>query len=467
MAKIDDYERAIADMTDSHWGGFSTRYTPPMSNTENWICVHATKYKPKRNRNSQMYIETTGAATGYKYARATVHFTLNQIVSSHMGGNWDDAPFVILTPYEDTVKINGNPQEVASEDTYFVPNPDTGLILPKNARIVRPNNDTLFSIGENVSTYKTDNFTDDEIKIILSHVKSPDRELYDKYDKCDLPEFELKTLLQDEYVKKAYDAAGDKHLFLHGLLEETRMMILTMFLREFVVRKTMKAMGYEYVHSHEDNISATVAKTARTQGIRGNSGNKGHSGSMEKEFEDIGVSGLGFVTVCKTGDIGDIYEFIMHSSHTKAFAAVILDGTPLSVYRFHEEYMAQKIRFIRWDVDNYREMAQKYPGDPNFGNEESWQKDLAYADKLEKEGIQGYNPYLDIVLRRNSNRLAQECAKALEELKQNPKYPLLCQMLQDLIEKGKKWHKTKGGWQPEPNYENAIFNLMHPFGNNM
>ena len=138
-----------------------------VSNMSNWLCVHATNYMPQQDAQGNYFIKTTAMATNNEIARATVHVTLNQIVLSHMGGNWDFAPFIILAPYNDVVEMNGNPSMVASEDTYFIPNPDTGLVLPKNTRIIKPDNGALFTIGEHVSTYKTDNYTDQEIQTIL------------------------------------------------------------------------------------------------------------------------------------------------------------------------------------------------------------------------------------------------------------------------------------------------------------
>ena len=213
---LDTYKDAIKRTLDSPSGGFDDAMLAYVSDMKNWLCVHATNYMPRRDKDGQLSVQTTGMATEYKYPRATVHFTINQIVSSNMGGNWDATPIVVLAPYNDIVKKNTNPQMVASEDTFFIPNPDTGLILPENTHIIRPNNDTLFQIGDKISTYKTDNFTDEETEMILSFVDPYEREIYGK-------------------------------------------VVLTKFLREIVVRMAMEKMGYRYVRSHEDEISGVIA----------------------------------------------------------------------------------------------------------------------------------------------------------------------------------------------------------------
>ena len=431
----------IKNMTDEN--GRFLRHETDMSDMKNWLCVHVTKYKPKRNKNGELYINATGPATSYKYPRATVHFTLNQIVSSHLGGNWDNTPFVILAPYNDVVEKNGNPQVVATEDTYFIPNPDTGLILPKSAHIIKPNNDTLFNIGENVSTYKTD-----KLKTILPFVDSWDRENYEKYDKCDLTEAEIDCLFCfDNRIKKIYEKIKDKHAFLHGILSESRNVILTRFLREIVTREAMKNMGYNYVEARKDDISALVANVARSKGIKGDSGNNGHSNSLESYFENIGCSYQGFVEILQKQNIGDVYSGFV-DGYWREYGEIFLHNEKLDLYQKYEEYFACWINRIRCYADNDLRDAKENNNDVRYAEvAKKVSETLAYADRLEQGGIKAYNPHLDTVLHRNAARLESEYSMALKKLKENPNYPLLRQMVMDLPT-GKQWYKTPfGNWE--------------------
>jgi hypothetical protein len=55
----------------------------------------------------------------YRYNKAqrnTVHFTINGIVSSHLGGNWDKAGVVIIV---DIRNVEGHPVKVNLVDTYY------------------------------------------------------------------------------------------------------------------------------------------------------------------------------------------------------------------------------------------------------------------------------------------------------------------------------------------------------------
>lgn len=446
MATITDFKNALKLMQDGY-GNFIN--SPDFSIAENmnkWLCVHATNYMPRRDRNGNVYIPTTGMATGYKYARATVHFTLNQIVRSHMGGNWDASPIVVLAPYNDIVAKNENPRMVASEDTFFIPNPDTGLILPETTHIVRPDNGRLFNIGEHVSTYKTDKFTDQEIETILSLVPQYVRQEYERYANAELNEYETKDLLHDDIVKRAYDTAQDKRMFVRGLFEETRMVMLTNFLRVAVVRMAMNKMGYQYVLAHENAFSNAVANTANAHGIRATGDNKGHSGTLERTFEETGLRYLDLIRLWNMGDIGEIYEACVHNYMSPQF---IIGDAGVDVYQSYVDDLDKHIKMIRSNVYLTRESNNKHPNDGIGIPESQLQKDLNIADMLERGGIRAYNPYVDITLRRNSARLNQECAKAIEKLKQNPEYPLLYKMLTDLVKSGKMWHKTRGGWQPK------------------
>lgn len=456
--KLDSYKYAIEKLGISN-GKYWNMYND-MSDMKNWLCVHATSYTPRRNEHGELYISTTGMATGYKYARATVHFTLNQIVSSHLGGNWDGQPVVILVPYNDVVEKNGNPRMVATEDTFFIPNPDTGLILPESAHVVKPNNDTLFQIGDKISTYKTDHFTDEEIEIILSFVSPYERKEYEKYANADFTEYEIQEFLHwNEKVRKGYENAADKRGFLRGLFEEDRMIILTMFLREAVVRMAMKKMGYDYVRSHEDHISQVVADAAVAKGINATSGNKGHSGTIEREFEQTGLQILDFIHMLETNNVKEIYE---HCVIFKTPRCILSDDN-LDAYQLYVDDFLDKVNVIRSKVKMYKDLAEEYPDNLYYQEEAAKsQEDLDLADKWEKGGIAGYNQNLDVVLHRNASRLNQEYAKAMEKLKQNPEYPLLMRMIKDLIKNGRKWHKTKGGWQPEP--EDDFLTMYKMFG---
>ncbi len=390
-----------------------------MSDMKNWVCVHLTGYEPKRNSDGSLSIETTAMATDYDLPRATVHVTLNQRVGNHGYGNWDKASIVILAPYNDVVAKNGNPQEVATEDTYFIPDPDTGLVLPESTYIIRPDfkTDKLFEIGEHSAIYKADNYTEQEVADILS-MNNMDRNTYEKYMSGDIPEYDVDMILgYNKELRKIYDNTKDKKAFLRGMLEEDRFLILNKLLRDHVMSKAIEKMGYRKVFSHEDKTSGKVAEVARAAGIRGDSGNKGHSNSLEAEMDRTGMGFTYLKQAIKEGKIEEIHERLGRHSDpiSSGIISSILNDSPLpNLYRAFEK--------------------------------------AAVEFRVEK--IEEYNPRLSTVLHRFADKMAVDIQEALNELKQKPMdYKLLQGILRDYEDADGQISKSEWLKRTRRNYE--------------
>ena len=406
-----------------------------MSDMANWVCAHVTKYMPKRNKSGKLYIPTTAMVTGNKLPRSTVHVTLNQIVRSHMLGSWDSMPIVVLAPYNDVVKENGNPSQIATEDTYFVPNPDSGLILPENTCIVKPDNSSLFHIGDNVATYKTDHFTTKEIKTILSLLDPYEYQKYEKYAIRDAKQHDIDSILgYNKKWKKVYDNLENKDAFVWGILEEDRYIILTHFLRDIIARAMMEKMGYNFVFSHEDNISACVANVARNVGISGDSGNKGHSGSLERQLEETGCVLSQSLDAFESLTIDGIYDKLMCcDKQIEDLLHFFSQDTIPDFYNVYQEsfndVMEHAIYWTQYEINMVLEYHKQY--NDSLEKLPELQEELERFQKLKDGGISVYNPRLDIVLRRNASRLTQQYNRTANKLKQNPKYPELTQRLSE------------------------------------
>lgn len=379
-----------------------------MDNPENWVFVHATNYEPKNNEKGEMYIPPTAMVTDLP--RASVHGKLNAVVGANSAGSWDKAPFVVLAPFNDVVRLNGNPQEVSVDDTYFIPDPDTGLVLPKNAYLIKPdpNADKLINFGEGVITYKTDNYTDKEIEEILA-LSEGDKYLYEKYMNGDASDFQINHLLgYDKKLMAAYDKSENKKLFLRGLLEEDRFVILNKLLRDVAVKMGLEKMGYHYVYSHEDRISENVANIARENGIRGCSSDKGHSLSLEHLLENSGCDLLDLVNDLKSKDSDEIFKTLTTSKDKiyKDIALNITEGKPLpDFFTIHQK-----------SVDTYLTlMSIQASHDAKHKDEYS-----ACADKIKKGGIKAFNANLYITLHRQSEKMKAQAEQAIGELKKNP-----------------------------------------------
>lgn len=417
-----------------------------MSDMSHWLCVHVTKFIPQRNNSGKLFIPTTAMATHNELPRTTVHVTLNQIVYSHMFGSWDAMPIVVLAPYQGVVKENGNPTEVASEDTYFIPNPDTGLVLPKNSCVVKSDNSSLFHIGDKVATYKTDYFTSKEIETILSLVDSGDREFYNKLLDGEKTGYEIEWLLaHDKKLLRVYENAKDKRAFMRGLFEEDRMVILTRFLRNAVVRMMMEKMGYNYVFSHEDNISGRVSLVAQSAGLNATSGNKGHSGSWEKDMEDAGVQFACLMETFRSLNIDEIYKDFVRGRGTidtlaygfirRPLIESILSDTVPDVHGIYKGYFETLVDWqiehtecdIGWALEyhkQYNEPLDKLP---------ALQKKLERAKEFKQKGLVKYNPYLATAFDRHASRMKRTYVNTVAKLKATSKYSELQKYFDDFV----------------------------------
>lgn len=374
----------------------------------NWLCVHATRYMPLKAKDGGVYIPTTAMATGFAgHPRSTVHFTLNHVVRSHAFGNWDATPFIILAPYKSVVELNQNPAELSPADTYWSVDPDVGLRLPENTYIIKPSNDVLFNIGEHGATYKTDNFTDEEIEQIESMLLSQDRKTYDKYKNASFPEWEVRQIIEilPESLQKAYALSRDKKAFLRGMFEESKYEILTMFLRNAVVKLAMDKIGYKYIYEHGDTSRALV-ETARATGLNVTCGDKGHSGSVYNKMEDV------------YEDWMDVFEGDLFNTNKGVYNQRNVDGLYDDLVKVKNSLYSQAVMnsiINNKPIDFYREYQYMAANHANV-------KSIAEFDKN-----------LDKTLRKNADMLAQKYMQWLAQVKQWSGYDDLVVKLKALL----------------------------------
>lgn len=336
-----------------------------MSDVNNWVLVHATKYMPLKNENGQFYIPTTAMATKFEIPRSTVHFTLNHIVTNHGYGSWDNADIVIMTPYNDAVKMNGNPAEVSVHDTYFSPDVTGGMLLPDGTHIVRPVYDLpdgqLFEVRGNETVYKSLDFTDDEIQILLPMLGWGDRDKYNAFANADFNPDDLGMIIESlgDAGKKFYENAKNKKEFLVGVFESARHAILGLRVREMAMRETMKVMGQHNVRYVSDlsNVAQSVAKVAQGMGLQGNISNKGHSGSVYAEIELVWkqheaiMNGNWFLgdglnqLIEKEKPLDSIYDYlskyITSGNNVRPYVRALLDGKLLGVRQWCQDVIVR------------------------------------------------------------------------------------------------------------------------------
>lgn len=95
---------------------------------EQIVCVHSTRYEPVRDESGRVVLHDTFDHTGYP--RASLHFTLNHKVESHMMGDWSENRYTILAPLPQMIDTNGLPRTMYGVDTWWVRNPGEALVCP-------------------------------------------------------------------------------------------------------------------------------------------------------------------------------------------------------------------------------------------------------------------------------------------------------------------------------------------------
>ena len=392
MTKVDDFRmaaeklRAYTKQNYDDRGNVTKKQDEQdakiMSDTNNWCFVHITRYKPRFDKNGNFILTCHAMVDGGKTARNTVHGALNHIVENHGDDDWSDCPYVIFARYNDIVAKNGDPVGIDLIDTYFSVDVDTGLVLPKDsAYYIHPSSvdDTeLYRIGQNEATYKAYDFTDEEIKTILSKVSAKEREKYDKYMSGDLEKWEIADALKsDKRIEQFYEQAKAKgpeneKAFLRGLMTDKRDSILSKFLRDFVTRAVMNKKGFEYVDKAQERSmeNSLVADAIRDVAISKNidTGFDAHARSvygidgLQKKFVEFGYSIEKVIHETSMDKLFDwLLNDVMYNGGAFYRAVVRNDFQNLDNYKENYEEYFQKFKEIHKDYfENNVSMLEKY-----------------------------------------------------------------------------------------------------------
>lgn len=414
--------KMLREKSSVDWGDF-------MRDMKNWCVVHTTRYMPHTDPNGTMYIHPLSKDTDFKFPRTTMHFTLNHTVGSHLGGSWDDAAIVVLAPYKDVVRFNGNPVEVAGADTYWSVNPDQGLRFPPSAYIIKPDdNGALFQIGEHGATYKTKNFTEDQIKDILD--------------------------LMSPYEIEQYNMS----------MNDDRNAMLAHFLRDAVVKMSMNQMGMSWAYDFSDGseVNRAIVDAAEAMGIQGKDGDKSHtfsiygyideySQNVNKFLEDglFGTPGI-FET-----DIKSLYDVMTEwreygISIVPAVIDDLISNKPINFLKWYQdcyvEWRKDQMDSIERTIEDHQKFMDNIVVGVYYRNysevfrnkeiQEFQAKILNLKKQMqklsEKQTIADYDKNLWESIQRHCNRLSLKYQAWRLKLVQNPEYANLVQKLRKL-----------------------------------
>jgi hypothetical protein len=153
-------------------------------NIDELITVRVMKFKPDMSEDGMSFIlKSPFDATKGEILRTSSHFTLNHKVSSHMYGDWDTAPYILLTPLAKMIENNGQPENFNTVDTWWNLHPGQGLVIPVSDAIYIEkveNLPCLFEKQVNGSILvKSKNFTEADISDIQEMLREDKNTLKD------------------------------------------------------------------------------------------------------------------------------------------------------------------------------------------------------------------------------------------------------------------------------------------------
>lgn len=429
-------QQALNQMKDAVFGPVTDEQDEKnakiMSDTANWCCVHATRYVPRRDKDGNIVIQSTAAATGFEYARNTVHTTLNHVVEDHGYNGWSDCPYVVFAPYGAMTAKNGEPVGMSLIDTYFSTGVDGGLVFPKDsAYLVHPSKTTdteLYNIGEKEATYKANDFTVEEINAILSMMSPKARTEYNRLIAGDLDDAEIRLALgTDKRVKQFYDHAKAKgpeseKAFLRGIMADKCDEILAKYLRDFVTRKAMESKGMAYIN---DALACSNDRKKVDKAVRDVAVDKKIDAAGDSHARSFyGVDGI--QNTC-LGLQQKVNYVISEKNMDKLFeyAAQKPEIKNMIVYNDFQ-YMDNQYEYLEDDFEKYKERKKSELLSPDAI--ESYQ---GIYKSLQCKNIEQFDPKLADVLKKQIVTLTKKLKDWRKGMEQNPKFQKLIRKLQD------------------------------------
>lgn len=428
MSKLKSFQAAIVKLTeaDSQIEDQILKDSQTMSDTKNWVCVHATRYMPPRNPDGTIFIPTTAMVTNYDIPRTTVHVSLNHVVESHNAGAWEDCPYVIFAPYTDIVKKNEPPKMVCLFDTYFVPDSDHGLLLPPSAYIVQPSDKEFYEIGEHVATYKRGNYTKQEKEFILSLMPSDIQQKYKQFTEYTLDKdytfYFFNIDIPDD--NERHKILSTKHKQQMDKYAED---LLSSYLRNYVVRLAMASKGFQCVSTYSA-VSNAACEAVKDSGIPTNVDEKSHFGSIERAMEDLwSAMRTQYITILNEYEIRALYDKFVTEPYDE-WIRQQLDEEDEILPKINIHILNAIIN--NKPIDFYKKYCDRFIS-------------LSSLKAIANNGpiitiIVEYSVELDKALRKNSQILETEFKNAVQTLKQNPQYPKFERLAKKVLERCSK-----------------------------
>ncbi len=254
----------------------------------NVALVHSTEHDLAYDADGTLILKAASQHRDDKLPRATVHFTVNGQVTSHLGGQWSDKNKLIITNFQDMLDADGLPECMNSVDTYYALNPGQALRLP-GAKVIESSADQV-----------------ELIEVDGSRIIYRDSQSYDAQEMATIDRLAEQYRIRSKEYKDDY----------------------TTLLREIALRQTLESVGVQTFviaqahYTDNDQFGRAYAKLASELGV-------GHT-ALHASTGDSGIEDRSTAAM-RSGDysgweVGGGAYLVTHDASLQALRQVVASG---------------------------------------------------------------------------------------------------------------------------------------------
>jgi TP901 family phage tail tape measure protein len=181
--------------------------------------IRSSKYPFEFDKNGNIVFSPLAHYAKYS-ARGTQHFTLEDVVKTHMQGQWADTEDILVTRLDEMIKANGLPDNLYTADAYWNVGPGKQLVVPKGTfntiksfkntkdYVKELVNRKLIQPGETPPLLAVDPDTNQILRLFKKEYTDLDREMFVNQFKTYLPEGRELEVIKNQSIQLAKKQIG-------------------------------------------------------------------------------------------------------------------------------------------------------------------------------------------------------------------------------------------------------------------
>ena len=181
--------------------------------------IRSSKYPFEFDKNGNIVFSPLAHYAKYS-ARGTQHFTLEDVVKTHLQGQWADTEDMLVTRLDEMIKANGLPDNLYTADTWWNVGPGKQLVVPKGTfstiksfentkdYVKELVNRKLIQPGETPPLLAVDPDTNQILRLFKKEYTDLDREMFVNQFKTYLPEGRELEVIKNQSIQLAKKQIG-------------------------------------------------------------------------------------------------------------------------------------------------------------------------------------------------------------------------------------------------------------------